>query len=108
MPAPVEDLKDTPALAVEVNYASIDPTSDRPPFYNTTDPDVETNVLRISHTVPIHDMRGREHELGLDTTGWEVVKTGESVEKEFVDEERIRDLYYPECIECVLGHLLQG
>ncbi|TVY67471.1 Aspirochlorine biosynthesis protein N [Lachnellula suecica] len=48
-----------------------------------------------SHTVTVHDIRGSEKNYGLDKTGFEIVKY-ESEEKDFVDEEAIKSIYYKE------------
>jgi len=43
----------------------------------------------------IHDIRGSEDQYGLDLNGFQVV-THESAEKDFVDEEQIKRVYYKE------------
>jgi len=51
-------------------------------------------------TVTIHDIRGSEDKYTLDTTGFQVVKH-KSAEKDFIDEDEIKSLYYPE-VESIL------
>jgi hypothetical protein len=46
----------------------------------------------------VHDIRGTEDQYTLDTTGFQIFKH-ESAEKEFVDDERIKRVYYPETEE---------
>lgn len=53
-----------------------------------------------THKVTVRDVRGREGDYGLDTTGFQYVRH-ESVEKTFDDEDRIKDAYYAE-VEQVL------
>lgn len=52
----------------------------------------------LSTSVIVHDIRGSEQDYNLDTTGFQVVKH-ESEEKEFTDEEKIKDIYYKEVEE---------
>ena len=46
----------------------------------------------------VHDVRGREDQYTLDTTGFEIYKH-ESVEKDFLDDDKIKAVYYPETEE---------
>lgn len=48
--------------------------------------------------VTVHDIRGSEDQYTLDTTGFQVVKHV-SQEKDFLDEERIKSIYYKETEE---------
>lgn len=52
----------------------------------------------ISQPLTVHDIRGSEDKYSLDTTGFQVVKH-ESAEKEFLDDETIKNTYYPETEE---------
>lgn len=52
------------------------------------------------HVVTIHDIRGHEEEFTLEKTGFQVVKS-KSPEKEFLDDEQIKAVYYPD-VEDVL------
>ena len=56
---------------------------------------LEHNLGDDPQPVVVHDARGREHEFALDTHGFQFVRHV-SVEREFVDEERIKDVYYKE------------
>ena len=55
----------------------------------------EHNLGDDPRPVLIHDARGREHEFSLDTHGFQFVRHV-SAETEFVDEERIKGVYYKE------------
>ncbi|KAI0373735.1 hypothetical protein BV20DRAFT_937342 [Pilatotrama ljubarskyi] len=57
-----------------------------------------TNIGSDPHPVLVHDARGHEDEFSLDKNGFQYVKWP-SVEKEFDDEERIKEKYYPEVEE---------
>lgn len=46
----------------------------------------------------VHDIRGSEDQYTLDTKGFQVVKH-ESKEKEFLDDEKIQQIYYPDTEE---------
>jgi hypothetical protein len=48
-----------------------------------------------SQQLTVHDIRGSEDQYTLDSTGFQIVKH-KSVEKDFLDEERIKSIYYPE------------
>lgn len=52
----------------------------------------------VPQTVTIHDIRGSEEKHTLDLTGFQIVHH-ESVEREFIDEEKIKDNYYKETEE---------
>jgi len=59
-----------------------------------------------SHSATVHDIRGSEDQYTLDTSGFEVYRHV-SKEKEFVDEEKIKDVYYKE-IEEILKNATGG
>lgn len=48
-----------------------------------------------SHDATIHDVRGEEHLYTLDKNGFEIYRRA-AAEKDFVDEEHIKAVYYPE------------
>lgn len=48
--------------------------------------------------MPVRDIRGNEEKYTLDTTGFQVIKHV-SVERDFLDEEQIKRVYYPEVEE---------
>jgi len=59
----------------------------------------ETYIRPVEpHTAIVHDIRGSEVNFSLDKTGFEIVKL-ESKEKEFVDEDAIKNVYYKEVEE---------
>lgn len=75
--------------------------ADEPPFNYVEDvPEGKprTNIQEDPRTVVIHDVRGKEDTVSLDKTGFQFVKH-ESAEKEFVDEEAIKTVYYKEVEE---------
>lgn len=53
-----------------------------------------------SRTVTVHDIRGSEEDYTLDGTGFQVVNHV-SKEKDFLDDEQIKAIYYPEIDELV-------
>ena len=84
-----------------LNYFA--PTDDEAPYFYS--PSVElpegksrSNIGSESHPATIHDVRGKEDTVGLDKTGFQFVKH-KSSETEFLDEERIKEVYYKEVEE---------
>lgn len=78
-------------------------SADEPPYFYS--PSIEppegkprSNINSEPHPAVIHDVRGKEHTVGLDKTGFEFVKHKRE-ETEFVDEERIKSVYYKEVEE---------
>ncbi len=45
--------------------------------------------------VTVHDIRGKEQNLTLDKTGFQI-HSHKSVEKDFIDDDQIKAVYYPE------------
>ncbi|KAH9889985.1 hypothetical protein C8Q73DRAFT_652891 [Cubamyces lactineus] len=87
-------------VSTTLNYfASID--DDAPYRYIYTTPPAgkhEHNLGDDPRPVVVHDARGRESEFTLDVHGFQFARHV-SAEKEFVDEERIRTVYYKEVEE---------
>ncbi|EKM50055.1 uncharacterized protein PHACADRAFT_264555 [Phanerochaete carnosa HHB-10118-sp] len=86
-----------------LNYYVPDPESDEPPHIYIIDAPAgkkRDNIGREPHDVVIHDARGKEKEydLSLDTSGFQFVKHV-SQEKEFDDDERVKNVYYKEVEE---------
>lgn len=48
-----------------------------------------------TRSVLVHDIRGTEDQYTLDKTGFQIYKH-QSVEKDFLDDEQIKKVYYPE------------
>jgi len=82
-----------------LNYYS--PIGDEPAFQYVKDPPAGTpknNIGVDPHPATIHDVRGKEDTVSLDATGFQFVKHV-SEEKDFLDEERIKTVYYKEVEE---------
>lgn len=82
-----------------LNYYA--PIGDELPFQYVQDPPAGTpknNIGTDPHPIVIHDVRGKEDTVSLDTTGFQFVRSP-SKEKEFVDEEAITTGYYKEVEE---------
>lgn len=58
----------------------------------------DTNVIEGPSPVIVHDARSREDEFSLDKSGFQFVKHV-STEREFTDDERIKNVYYKEVEE---------
>ncbi|TCD65763.1 hypothetical protein EIP91_002248 [Steccherinum ochraceum] len=71
------------------------------PYQYVSDPPAgkpKTNVDKDTRSVVVHDARGREADFNLDQNGFQYVKHV-SQEKEFRDDERIKEVYYKEVEE---------
>ncbi|KAI5120127.1 hypothetical protein M0805_001895 [Coniferiporia weirii] len=82
-----------------LNYYT--PVGDETPFQYVQDPPAgspKNNIGSEPHPAVIYDVRGKEDTVGLDKTGFQFVKHA-STETKFLDEERIRTVYYKEVEE---------
>ena len=87
---------------VEADLNFLLPMAEKPRQYNY-DPPPGTpaqNYRSIAHRVAIRDLRPDEDAAQLDREGFAVLRH-ESAEREFTDEERIRDVAYPESASLV-------
>jgi len=55
--------------------------------------------------VQMNDIRGRENEFWLDKDAFQAIKGVPSEETEFVDEEHIKKVYYPEVVKLLLDNV---
>ncbi|KAG9315810.1 hypothetical protein JVU11DRAFT_3459 [Chiua virens] len=81
-----------------VNYYT--PLDDKSPYNYIDEPPAgvpTTNVGRESRSVLIHDARGKD-DLGLDVSGFQFIHHP-SVEKDFLDDDKIKTAYYTEVEE---------
>jgi len=82
-----------------LNYYA--PIGDGAPF-NYVQPPLDgsprTNVGADPHPAVIHDVRGKEDTVSLDKTGFQFIKHV-SEEKDFLDEDKIKSVYYKEVEE---------
>lgn len=86
-----------------LTYYTADLETNEAPHIYIQDPPAgkkKDNLGREPHDVVVRDARGKEKEydLSLDTSGFQFVKHV-SQEKDFEDEERIKDAYYKEVEE---------
>ncbi|UJR17108.1 hypothetical protein I4U23_004004 [Adineta vaga] len=90
----------------DINY--LDSTIDgRPPWsiqlsIPTT---MRTNFAHSPIYVPIHDLRGKENSVNLDTNALEIVNYNGSIQKEFGDGSEEQKAYYKEIEEFLKKHL---
>ncbi len=83
-------------VSTTLNYYA--PIGDEAPFQYVFDPPEgteKTNIGSDPHPATVHDARGRESEFTLDNAGFQFIKHVSS-EKEFLDDEKIADVYYKE------------
>lgn len=82
-----------------LNYYA--PEGEEAPFQYVYEPPagtLKTNIGADPHPVVVHDARGREANFNLDQNGFQYVKHS-SQEKDFTDEEKIKEVYYKEVEE---------
>jgi len=75
-----------------------DPEDGSPPEPNDVTKPQTYQREPISQKNTVHDIRGSEDQYTLDTTGFQIVNH-KSVEKNFVDDEQIKSIYYSEIEE---------
>ncbi|CCL99876.1 uncharacterized protein FIBRA_01901 [Fibroporia radiculosa] len=90
-------------VAAGLIYFAPPPDGSKP--YNNVNADPSTgqprrNWLDDPHTVQIENIRGKEHEFTLDTTGFQFYRRP-ATHKAFTDDKEIERDYYPESIEFV-------
>ncbi|KAF9523595.1 hypothetical protein CPB83DRAFT_862589 [Crepidotus variabilis] len=69
-------------------------------FIDPTTGERKTNITREAKDVIIENVRGKEHTVSLDTTGFQFFKAP-SKHKSFANDEEIKREYYPESIELI-------
>jgi hypothetical protein len=81
-------------VVTTLNYYK-DPPGGGPPHATYIDRPETYYREPLPQQVTVHDIRGTEDQYTLDTTGFQIVKH-ESAEKDFLDDEQIKAIYYPE------------
>ena len=87
-----------------LNYYT--PLDSQPPYNYVDDPPAgvpKSNLGQDIRPIVIHDARGKGDALGLDVSGFQFVHYP-SVEKDFVDEDKIKSVYYPEVEDIIKKH----
>jgi hypothetical protein len=88
-----------PSLHASFNYYLPPADGSRPPATYIDKPETYQQIAE-TRVMPVQDIRGNEDRYNLDTTGFQVVKHV-SAEREFLDEDQIKRVYYPE-VEAIL------
>ena len=65
----------------------------------------QRNFGAEEHEVAINDIRGREKEFDMNVNGFTTLQGYNSVEKDFVDDEKIKESYYPEVEKLLLDNV---
>jgi hypothetical protein len=65
----------------------------------------QRNFGEFPHEVTVHDIRGREDEFDMNVNGFGVVRGVVSEEKDFTDDEAIKQKYYPEVEKVLLDNV---
>jgi hypothetical protein len=89
------NLERLPHVEAELNY--LVPMAERPRYYayEPAPGEPRANMMHEAHTVPIHDMRPIQSEIGLDSVGFALVEQRSGV-RDFWDDDEVRRVYYPE------------
>lgn len=98
-PAPTTTTAKPPSLHASFNYylAAADGSPPKPTYVDKPETFYRPADTRV---LPVRDIRGDEESYTLDTNGFQVVKHV-SAERDFLDEEQIKRVYYPE-VESIL------
>ena len=65
----------------------------------------QRNYGENPHEVSIHDIRGREQDFQMNVNGFGVLHGIESEEKDFTDDEHIKQVYYPEIEKLLIDNV---
>src|SRR5262249_18518859 len=84
-----------PFVEAELNY--LGRTGERPRYsaYEPTDADLAPVMPLEPHLMQIHDLRPVQHDLSLDTQGFQLREQASAV-ADFWDDDEVRRVYYPE------------
>jgi len=93
----------TGARDVQTTLNYYTPLDSQPPYRHAPPHIARNNTGLDSRAVVIHDARGKEDDLGLDISGFQFVNYP-SVEKDFIDEGKIKTEYYAEVEEILKKH----
>lgn len=66
-----------------------------------------SNIERVSSRMTIHDLRGRETSVSIDTNGFEILKYNGSIQEEFIQGSEAQQTYYKEMGD-ILKHRLNA
>jgi hypothetical protein len=84
------------------------PADGSTPFYLVEPPpegQAQFNYSEEFHHVQLNDIRGRESHFTLDTDAFQAISNIESAEKDFTDDEHIKQTYYPEVEKLLLANV---
>lgn len=84
------------------------PADGATPFNYVEDPPEgmpKNNFIYENKEIDIHDIRGRESQFNLNDHAFAVVGGIESQEKDFADDEHIKQVYYPEVEKTILDNV---
>jgi hypothetical protein len=88
-------------VQTSLNYLDIAALGQTRPYYYVNEPPTgvaKTNLKEEPHSATVHDVRGKEDAVGLDITGFQFIRSP-STEKDFTDDDKIKDGYYKEVEE---------
>ena len=95
----------SPCIQATVNYVRPTPNGEALYVYVTAPPPMQqrSNLILDPHLVNVYNVRGREDDFSLDTTGFEFLYHT-SIEDKFTDEAVIKTHYYREIEQLLKDH----
>jgi hypothetical protein len=93
-------------LIGEINYLS-STTDGCPPWLveHSVATTMRSNFVQGPVSISIHDLRGKEKSVNLDTNGFEIVKYNGSIQEEFEEGSEAQKMYYEEIIDLLTKRL---
>lgn len=90
-----------------MNFFSDPPDGSKPFNYVESPPEgqPQRNFSPKEATVTIQDVRDRESDFYLDKDAFQAIKGVHSEEKDFIDDEHIKQVYYPEVVKLLLDNV---
>ena len=96
----VETVTAPSKVLAELNFFEPPKDGSKAHNYMYTGPEPQRNFSDVPHVVSIEDIRDRENEFNLDKNGFQVVKApSKTTHADFDDDERVKEVYYPEVEE---------
>ncbi|KIJ53605.1 hypothetical protein M422DRAFT_25443 [Sphaerobolus stellatus SS14] len=90
-------------ILATLNYSTFPPEAK--PFFKATTVagEPKTNITTVPKEIEVENIRGKEDQYSLDTTGFKFIKHKSAV-VDFTDEDEIKQRYYAESIEVLKKH----
>ena len=91
-------------ITTTINYSTYPADGTKPYFgVSTVTGQSSTNISSLPKDIQIENIRGKEDQYSLDTSGFKYIQHKSAVTT-FEDEDEIKNIYYPESIEVLKKH----